>query len=78
VAGSVNLVGLREIRDGMRVEASIRYRDRPSSASLYRSGDGGIRLLFDQPKRAITPGQSVVLYEGERLLGGGVIERATD
>ncbi|HVN49311.1 MAG TPA: aminomethyltransferase beta-barrel domain-containing protein, partial [Bacteroidota bacterium] len=39
---------------------------------------GKIKVVFDQPKRAITPGQSVVLYEGEDVLGGGVIEAVQD
>jgi tRNA-specific 2-thiouridylase len=39
--------------------------------------DGRLRLLFDEPRRAITPGQSVVLYDGEDVLGGGVIDEAT-
>jgi tRNA-specific 2-thiouridylase len=78
IAGQVNLIGLPEIRPGMRVTAAIRYKDTPSPASVDPLPGGMIRVLFDQPKRAVTPGQSVVLYDGERLVGGGVIERATE
>ena len=36
---------------------------------------GGLRLTFDEPQRAVTPGQAVVLYDGETVVGGGTIER---
>ncbi len=37
---------------------------------------GRLRLVFDEPQRAVTPGQAVVLYDGERVVGGGTIQRA--
>lgn len=57
----------------IRVEAKIRYRTPESVATLTPSGDGGVRLLFDEPQRGITPGQSVVFYQGEEVVGGGII-----
>ncbi len=83
IAGDVNLIGVESIYDGFKVQAQVRYKDTPSPATVYaeegtRQTDGGqgkVRVVFDEPKRAITPGQSVVMYDGERLLGGGVIER---
>ncbi|MDZ7801531.1 MAG: tRNA 2-thiouridine(34) synthase MnmA [Trueperaceae bacterium] len=55
-----------------RVQAQVRYRQTPAPARLERTGDG-VRVHFDAPRFAVTVGQSVVLYDGERLLGGGVI-----
>ncbi|HTP79255.1 MAG TPA: tRNA 2-thiouridine(34) synthase MnmA [Bacteroidota bacterium] len=58
----------------IRVEAKVRYKDEASFATLRPQEDATILVEFDEPKRAITPGQSVVFYDGSDLLGGGVIE----
>ncbi|MBA6412325.1 tRNA 2-thiouridine(34) synthase MnmA [Parahaliea sp. F7430] len=55
--------------------AKARYRQADQDCVLHRDGEG-YRVEFSAPQRAITPGQSVVFYDGERCLGGGVIERA--
>jgi tRNA-specific 2-thiouridylase len=57
-----------------RVEAQIRYRHRAAPASVIGAGAGRIEVTFDEPQNAITPGQAVVLYDGDRVLGGGWIE----
>ncbi|BCX80992.1 tRNA-uridine 2-sulfurtransferase [Methylomarinovum caldicuralii] len=57
-----------------RCTAKIRYRQPDQSCRVERLGDDRVRVTFDQPQRAITPGQSVVFYDGEVCLGGGVIE----
>ncbi len=69
-----NWLSLDPPLDGEPVEAQIRYRHTPAPARLFVEGDGG-RLEFDAPQRAITPGQSVAFYRGERLLGGGRLGR---
>jgi tRNA-specific 2-thiouridylase len=63
-----------------RVEAEVKIRYRsPLVRAWVEPLDGGrVRVEFKQPQRAVTPGQSVVFYRGERLLGGGVIEEALD
>ena len=58
-----------------RVKAKIRYRHEAVPATIYHLKSNIYRLIFDKPQRAITPGQSVVFYKGDELLGGGTIER---
>ena len=72
-AGRANFLLPRE-RIPERVLAQVRYRQAPVPASFYPVGDEGFELEFDDPLFAVTLGQSAVLYDGERLLGGGVIE----
>ena len=59
----------------LRLTAKVRYRQPDQGCTLERTPDGW-RVYFDEPQRAVTPGQSVVFYQGEICLGGGVIERA--
>lgn len=64
--------------ESFRAEAKIRYRQQ-SQPVLVRPTETGAELTFDAPQRAISPGQAVVVYDGERVLGGGVIlERMDD
>jgi len=58
----------------LRCSAKVRYRQVDQGCTLNRHGSG-YRVLFDSPQRAVTPGQSVVFYQGERCFGGGIIER---
>lgn len=60
---------------GMPYQAKIRYRQDPQDCSYYVL-KGGIHVVFEQPQRAITPGQSIVIYDREQCIGGGVIQRA--
>ena len=59
--------------DAFHCTIKVRYRS-PDVACSLAPHDGGWRVTFDQPEWAVTPGQSAVLYDGERCLGGGVIE----
>lgn len=58
--------------------AKIRYRHEPAAATAIVLANGDTRLDFDVPQSAVTPGQAVVLYDGERILGGGWIESKVD
>lgn len=58
-----------------RAAAKFRYRQPDQGVHVRVKGDGHVRVLFDRPQRAITPGQSVVFYDGEVCLGGAVIDR---
>ncbi|OYT70545.1 MAG: tRNA 2-thiouridine(34) synthase MnmA [Chloracidobacterium sp. CP2_5A] len=57
----------------LRCAARIRYRHEEAPATVYPLPDGNARVVFDAPQKAITPGQAVVFYDGERVLGGGWI-----
>jgi tRNA-specific 2-thiouridylase len=56
--------------------AKIRYRHTPASATVTLLAGDGARVNFQEPQSAITPGQAVVFYDGDRVLGGGWIEQA--
>ena len=71
-AGKVNMMKYSHVTDGMEVMAKIRYRNHGGKAKLYVE-DYGLRVEFEQPVDSITPGQSVVFYEDDDLVGGGVI-----
>ena len=58
-----------------RCSAKTRYRQPEQPCTVYPAGAHGVRLVFDEPLRAITPGQSAVLYDGDTVLGGGIIAR---
>jgi tRNA-specific 2-thiouridylase len=58
------------------VSVQVRHRAQPAAATLLRVADDEIELALDEPIAAITAGQSVVLYDGQRVLGGGIIESA--
>ncbi len=60
----------------LKIKAKIRYRHEPASAVITRSLKSKVSLRFTQPQRAITPGQSVVFYKGQEVLGGGVISES--
>lgn len=60
----------------VRCQAKIRYRHPAEEAEAFPLPDGGVRLVFDSPQRAVTPGQSAVVYDGDVVLGGGEIGRS--
>ena len=72
-AEEVNWLSIPAPEGPLRVRAKTRYRQEEREATVYPCGEGRFRLAFDEPQRAVTPGQAVVLYEGETVLGGGTI-----
>lgn len=72
-ARRVNLISVDDLGEAMRVTVKIRHRHEPAAAVIERAGDDEILVSFDQPQRAITPGQAAVFYDGEIVVGGGWI-----
>ena len=67
---------LTDTPDVFRADVKIRYLHTPAPASVHRLEDARIRVVFDRPQRAITPGQAVVFYDGDTVLGGAWIASA--
>ena len=61
------------LTEPIRVQAKARYNQLPQSATVYPGENGTATVVFDAPQRALTPGQAVVLYDGELVVGGGTI-----
>jgi tRNA-specific 2-thiouridylase len=57
--------------------AKIRYRHAGARAQVSLLNEGHVQIDFTEPQSAVTPGQAIVFYDGDRVLGGGWIERAT-
>lgn len=74
LAKNINLIAYERIERPLRVTAKARYRQKEMPATVVQTDDGTLRVDFDEPVRAITPGQSVVLYEGDVVVGGGIID----
>lgn len=72
-ADDMNWIAIGRLSAPIRVRAKIRYRHAEQPAVVYPGQDGGVRVVFDEPQRAITAGQAVVLYDGELVVGGGTI-----
>ena len=72
-AEQVNLISMPELTVPLRVTAKTRYSQREAAATVTSLPDGCIHVVFDEPQRAITAGQAVVLYDGEHVVGGGTI-----
>jgi tRNA-specific 2-thiouridylase len=75
VATDVNFIACEPPAGALRVEAKIRHAHTPAPATVCVLDRGTAEVVFDTPQRAITPGQSVVWYEGDLVIGGGVISR---
>ena len=73
LVGEVSWVSGEPPAGPVRCAAKVRYRQREQCAWAEPLPGGKVRLRFDEPQRAVTPGQAAVLYDGDTVLGGGVI-----
>ena len=72
-ADSFNWVAIAQPDGPIKVQAKVRYKQQAQPAQAICMPDGRVEVHFDQPQRAVTKGQAVVLYDGDRVLGGGTI-----
>ncbi|GHV30682.1 tRNA-specific 2-thiouridylase MnmA 1 [Clostridia bacterium] len=73
VAGMTNFIPFDRLNSAMKVKAKVRYNQDPESAMIYPLEDCKVRVEFATKQRAVTPGQHVVFYEDEFVVGGGMI-----
>lgn len=73
VASDINFISGIFPDSPISIQAKTRYRARPAPARLIPQTSGNVKIIFDEPQRAITPGQAVVFYDGDLVLGGGTI-----
>lgn len=73
IVDDVNLIAMDILDAPIRMECKIRYSAPPAPCVIEPNGDGGVMVKFDSPQRAITPGQAAVFYDGDVLVGGGMI-----
>jgi tRNA-specific 2-thiouridylase len=73
IAKRTNLVSINELLEPMRVGVKIRHRHEPAPATIEKAGPDEILVTFDDPQRAVTPGQAAVFYDHDVVVGGGWI-----
>jgi len=73
IAKDLNWVSIAAIPAPRRAQVKIRHRHLPAAATLYPLNDDSVEVRFDEPQRAVTPGQAAVFYDGDLVLGGGWI-----
>ena len=72
-ANNINFMGIENISNPIKVQAKVRYSHKGSNCLVRMINDDTLECRFDEPVRAITPGQAIVLYDGDICLGGGTI-----
>lgn len=75
IVSGVNYMAEGSIEEGTPATGKIRYSHQGASCKLYPLEDGRLKCEFDEPQRAMTPGQAAVFYQGENVLCGGTIEK---
>lgn len=73
-ATNINLISLAQINAPMRLKAKVRYHQPEQWATVTQPEPDQLQIVFDEPQRAITKGQAVVLYDGDVVVGGGTIQ----
>lgn len=74
IVSNINLTKYHDFEDGMNLSCRVRYRSAGEPSKIYHHSENQIRIEFENPVFAITPGQSAVFYEDDDLIGGGIID----
>ena len=74
-SGQNNFIAINKLTVPLEVEAKIRYNSKPYPAMIYPEGEDLVRVVFKEPQRSVTPGQAVVFYHGDIVIGGGTIQK---
>lgn len=75
IATDINYIAIDNLNDTIKIDAKIRYSAKEAPAALYPLEYGKVKVVFDYAQRAITPGQSIVFYDKDIVVGGGIIEQ---
>ena len=74
-ANNLNFMSIEDLEGSMEVEAKIRYSHKGAKCTIKKVGSDEVECIFEEPQRAITPGQAVVFYKDDYIVGGGTIMR---
>jgi len=74
IVNDVNMVSIQDAAEDVIAQVKIRYNSTGKTSKISNIGNGKIKIVFDEPQKAVTPGQSAVFYNGDSVLGGGIIE----
>lgn len=73
IAKDINLISIDKLDQPLRCKARTRYKQVEQPCTISQNDDGTVTVMFDEPQRAFTPGQAVVFYDGDIVIGGGTI-----
>lgn len=73
IAKEINFMKYDSLAEPMKANVKVRYKDKGSLATIEQIDDNTIQVIFDNPKKSITPGQSAVFYDGDDVIAGGII-----
>ncbi len=76
IASGLNWIAIDRLSEPMRMKARVRYRQPEAEATVTPVDEDRVYVKFDEPELAISPGQAIVFYSGDTVIGGGVIEQA--
>lgn len=78
IADEINFMKVQELPEPVKAKVKIRYKDSGSDATVEQISENKVKVIFDEPKRSITPGQSAVFYDGSDIIGGGIIREIAE
>ncbi len=78
VADRMNYIAFETLNEPIKAQVKIRFRAKEQPATVTPNPDGTVTIIFDEPQRSVTPGQSAVIYDGDTVIGGGRIIKQLD